>query len=167
MTAISDTQPTSPQATAASSRHAIIPAVHLLLTDPQRGILLLRRANTGFFDEHYSVPAGHVEPGEPARRALAREVGEEIDLRIDPDQLRLRLTMHRRSGDAERVDFFFTAEQWDGRISNREPHKCDDLAWHPADDLPSNMVPYVRAAIEHFVKGLPYAEFGWDDTPTS
>jgi ADP-ribose pyrophosphatase YjhB (NUDIX family) len=157
---------TSPPAIGPSSRHAIIPAVHLLLTDPQRGILLLRRANTGYFDGHYSVPAGHVERGEPARQALAREAEEEIGLSLDPGDLYCCLTMHRRSGDLERVDFFFTAQRWDGQPTNRDPHKCDDLAWHPADDLPPNMVPYVRAAIEHFGQGQPYAEFGWDTTAT-
>ena len=156
------THDVSPLVIAPSSRHAIIPAVHLLLTDPLRGILLLRRANTGYFDRHYSVPAGHIEPGEPARHALAREAGEEIGLHLDPGDLHCCLTMHRRSGDHERVDFFFTAQRWDGRPRNLEPHKCDDLAWHPADDLPPNMVPYVRAAIECFVQGQPYAEFGWD-----
>ncbi|MEJ2579475.1 MAG: NUDIX domain-containing protein, partial [Kineosporiaceae bacterium] len=154
----------SPLVIAPSSRHTIVPAVHLLLTDPQRGILLLRRANTGFFDGHYSVPAGHVEPGEPARQALAREVDEEIGLHLDPSDLDCCLTMHRRSDGHERVDFFFTAQRWDGQPANREPHKCDDLAWHPTDDLPPNMVPYVRAAIEQFVQGRSYTEFGWDPT---
>jgi hypothetical protein len=73
--------------------------------------------------------------------------------------------MHRRSGDVERVDFFFTANRWDGQPSNREPHKCDDLAWHRADDLPARVVPYIRAAIGHFVMARRYAEFGWSTTP--
>ncbi len=42
-----------------------------------------------------------------------------------------------------------------------EPHKCDELKWFDMDDLPDNMVPYVRQAIECFKEGVFYSEFGW------
>ena len=40
-------------------------ATHLLLTRGQT-LLLIRRANTGWMDGHWSLPAGHVEAGESA-----------------------------------------------------------------------------------------------------
>jgi len=141
------------------SRFTLIPEVHLFLVQDDR-ILLLRRHNTGYEDGNYSVVAGHVDGGETAREALAREAMEEAGLRIRPSDLALSHVIHRRS-EAERVSFFFTAATWEGVPSNREPHKCSELAWYPVGGLPANMVPYVRHAIELALSGETYSEFGW------
>lgn len=124
-------------------------------------MLLLRRANTGFHDGHWSMPAGHVEAGESATTALLREAAEEIGVQIDPADLTAALTMHRLSGTDERVDFFFTTSLYTGQAVNREPDKCDGLRWYEITGLPQEMVPYVRAAIDAHHAGARYAEFGW------
>lgn len=142
-------------------RFKIIPSVYaFFLRDGQ--ILLSRRFQTGFEDGKYSLPAGHAEEKETFREALIREVSEEIGVRVSPEALALTVTMHRSCGDHERVDFFFTVKKWEGEITNKEPNKCDDLRWFPVENLPSNTIPYIRNAIESFVKGNCYSEFGWD-----
>lgn len=141
------------------ARFTLIPEVHLLL---QHGgqVLLLRRHATGYEDGNYSVVAGHVDGGEPARVAMAREAAEEAGLAIDPDALRLCHVIHRRS-TAERLSLFFAADRWSGVPVNREPHKCSELAWYPRHALPPNMVPYVRHALDQVERGVAYSEFGW------
>lgn len=135
-------------------------AAHLLF---RRGdsILLLRRANTGYEDGNFSVPAGHVEAGENATAAAVREASEEVGLAITPSDLRFALVLHRQS-QAERIDFFFAVKHWDGDPRNCEPEKCDELLWADLKSLPANMVPYVRRAIEAFRTGETFVEFGWD-----
>lgn len=54
-------------------RHKVVPAVYAVFRDGDR-LLLLRRANTGYYDGYYSLPAGHVggvdeKGGEPAIKA--------------------------------------------------------------------------------------------------
>lgn len=106
-------------------RYRAICALHLLLV---RGgqILLSRRFNTGYEDGNYSVPAGHLEPNEPVTVGMAREVGEEIGVVINPKDLEVAHVMHRNAGHG-RIDFFFTAKKWEGEPENKEPEKCDGL----------------------------------------
>ncbi|MGE0599397.1 MAG: NUDIX domain-containing protein [Dehalococcoidia bacterium] len=135
-------------------------AVHLFFVR-DGSILLLRRANTGYEDGNYSVPAGHLDGGETVTQAAIRESLEEVGTAIRAEALEHAVVMHRRA-EAERIDFFMTATEWDGEPRNREPEKCDELRWAPTDGLPANVVPYVRRAIEAWMDGERYLEFGWD-----
>lgn len=133
--------------------------VHLLFFRDDQ-VLLLRRFNTGYEDGNYSVPAGHLDGGEPVRVAAIREAEEEIGLQIDIENIAFAYVMHRREGD-ERVDFFVQIKAWDGEPFNAEPNKCDELRWCDVDALPENTIPYVRQAIQNFRDGVAFEEFGW------
>jgi 8-oxo-dGTP diphosphatase len=142
------------------SPRARFPAtVHLFFF--RRGqILLLRRYQTGYRDGEYSVPAGHLDGNETVRAAAQREAAEEVGVRIETGDIGFSSVMHRNEGD-ERVDFFVEVRAWDGEPFNNEPHKCDELRWVDLHALPSNMIPYVRRAIENHEHGVHFDEFGW------
>ena len=140
-------------------RFKLVSAVHIfLIRDGQ--VLLLRRFNTGYEDGNYSVVAGHLDGGEEVKAAAIREAREEVGIEIAPGDLQVVGVMHRRSDD-ERVDFFVTATAWAGKITNREPHRCDQLAWFDLDALPENVIPYVRRALDNYRKGKWFDSFGW------
>ncbi|HWZ65862.1 MAG TPA: NUDIX domain-containing protein [Patescibacteria group bacterium] len=142
-------------------RFKLIPAVFLILRRDNE-ILLLRRANTGYQDGKYSVVAGHLDGDELATHALAREAKEEASIEIDPNKLKLVPTSHRLTRNEpgqERVDLFFEAPDWKGTIAIGEPTKCDDLSWHPVNNLPNNMLPHVKIILDNIEKGLSYSEF--------
>jgi len=141
-------------------RHKFESAVHLVLEQDNK-VLLLRRFNTGYEDGNYSLVAGHIDGGEPAKLAMAREAMEEAMITIDVDSLETIHVIHRSGKDGEKIDFFMRARRWEGKPVIGEPHKCDDLSWFEINRLPSNTVPYILQAFEHIKKGNYYSEFGW------
>ncbi len=137
-----------------------ITSLYLLLIHDNK-VLLLRRINTGYADGKYGLPSGHLEDNETIREGIKREAKEEIGIEIDVNDLTLVHTMHRRENDI-RVDFFFEVSTYEGTPINNEPDKCDDLQWFPLDNLPSNIVPYVKKAIENSQNKIIYSESGWE-----
>ena len=124
-------------------------------------MLLARRANTGYEDGKWSVPAGHVDGGESVRSAAVREAAEEIAVHVALDDLTFGHVMHRRNEDEERLDFFFVAMRWLGEPRIAEPDKCSELVWADPDSLPGAVVPYVRHGITPALAGEVFSEFGW------
>lgn len=141
-------------------RYKLVSAVHLFLLRGEK-VLLLRRFNTGYEDGNYSVIAGHLDGNEEIKAAMAREAKEEAGIDCKCEDLEVVGVMHRRSG-GERIDFFLTARDWGGALRNCEPEKCDELAWYDLDNLPMNMVPYVRQALQNYRAGRWFDSFGWD-----
>jgi len=126
-------------------RFQVIPAAYVVL---RRGdeVLLLLRANTGYMDGYWAVPAGHVEKDESVLAAALREVREEVGVEIDPADLIPVTAMHRTGGNGqaidERVDFFFTTTRWTGEPRLMEPTKAAGLDWYSLDNLPDPVVPH-------------------------
>lgn len=137
-----------------------ITSIYLILIKDNK-ILFLRRKNTGYEDGKYCLPSGHLEENESIREGLKREVKEEIDIDLDTNDLTLVHTMHRKENDT-RVDFFFTITKYNGEPVNKEPNKCDDVAWFPINNLPQNIIPYMKKAIENALRKNIYSESGWD-----
>lgn len=138
-------------------RFKITPSVYLVLIKDNK-ILLSRRHNTGYFDGNYSFPAGHLDGNETLKQAMAREIKEEIGVLLSPADLELVHVMNRRIPDNERVDFFFTAKKWQGEPKIMESDKCDDLSWFEPNNLPKNIIPYIKQAIDSFPNNIIYSE---------
>lgn len=139
--------------------HPGIPTGVHVVCEREGRVLLLRRAGTGFFDGRYSLPGGHVEPGESVFAAALRELREETGLSALESALEWLGVVHRLS-DTNRIDFFVRALSWSGEPENLEPGKCDRMEWWPCDRLPRPMVAYVEAALRQ--PRTPWMlELGW------
>lgn len=134
--------------------------VHLLLIKDKKIILLLRK-NTGYMDDCYHLPAGHLDGGEKIADALIRESKEEIGITIKPEDVKFVHVMHNKS-NVERAAFFFEVKKWEGEIRNMEPEKCGQVGWFSLDDIPKKFVPYGRKAIEYYLKGINFSHYDWD-----
>lgn len=137
-------------------------AIHLIFIDPQGRLLLSLRCNTGYMDGWYSLVAGHLEPGETVAMAGVREALEEVGVTLRPEDIEVVGVMHRKSGE-ERIDFFAHVHAWEGEPFNAEPEKCDELIWRRPDELPDNLVPYIRRGLQNFYDKTRFDTFGWDE----
>lgn len=153
-----------------AERFVVVPAsyVFFLRSDGAAGteVLLQLRRGTGYMDDHWAAAAaGHVERGESAAAAAAREAVEEVDL--TDVELEFLTAMQRTAHDLpidERIDFFFAARSWSGEPRIVEPAKCADLRWFPLDALPDPVVPHELAVLEALREGVvpPLTQFGFD-----
>ncbi|MCK9597054.1 NUDIX domain-containing protein, partial [Candidatus Pacearchaeota archaeon] len=92
------------------------------------------------------------------KQAMVREVREETGIILDPSDLELIHVMNRKIPNNERADFFFTTKKWQGEPNIMEPEKCDDLSWFELNNLPENIIPYIKQAIESIRNGINYSE---------
>ncbi|MDD5031819.1 MAG: NUDIX domain-containing protein [Patescibacteria group bacterium] len=141
-------------------RFKVYSAIYLVLIKDEQ-ILLQRRYNTGYQDGNYSLVAGHLDGGETTKQCLIRETREEADITLSLEDLEVIHVMHRLGPVREYLDVYIRAEKWTGDITNMEPDKCDELKWYKLKNLPDNMVPEVRFALENISKNRYYSEFGW------
>lgn len=133
-------------------------AVHLILEQNNK-FLLLRRYNTGYEDGNYSVIAGHLNGNETIKEAMRREALEEANIAIDDENLKIVGVMHRKDGD-ESIDYYLYTNKFSGNIKIMEPNKCDDLSFYKLDNLPTNIIPYIKTALYNYKNNIIFSEYG-------
>lgn len=134
-------------------------AVYALFTRGEE-ILLGRRKNTGRWDGYLSPPCGRLEVGESVRSGMIREIAEETQAKVEPDDLVLTHVRHRVEGWS-RLQFYFRVTAWDGEIFNAEPGLCEGWEWFPMEDLPRDVVPHSAQVLGLCRRGVRYSEEGW------
>ena len=136
---------------------AVFPVL-LRTADETEQVLLHLRAGTGYMDGWWDFAgSGHVEAGETASQAVCRECAEEIGVAVRPENTRFLHVTHRL-GRLTYYDFYFQVCVWAGEPQINEPDKCADLKWFALDQLPQNMLPQRRFALERWRSGVPYSE---------
>lgn len=114
-------------------------------------VLLIQRANTGFFDGMWCVPAGRLDIIEEANppiwetpvEAGIRETKEEVGVDIDPGNLHLLFSLARvaEEGDHLRMDHLLYARRWNGEPYNNEPNRASAIGWFTLNSLPVPLAP--------------------------
>jgi len=140
-----------------TERYRIIPAMFIIVYTEEAGerrVLLQRRINTDYRDGWYDVPSGHYEAkDEVPPIAAVRELQEETGLIVKPEDLELFQMVtneHERSGKPYWYLFFrVPLTRCIGTYAIQEPGLCDDMRFFPINQLPENIVPQVRQALEN------------------
>ncbi|MCF6193656.1 MAG: NUDIX domain-containing protein [Kangiellaceae bacterium] len=100
-------------------------------------VLLAYRINTKVYANYWSLPVGHVETGESGRRAIDRELAEELAIEVT------KATPLRQLIDKEQSIFHqvYLIEKWWGDVKNNETEFCGEIRWCRLNDLPSPITP--------------------------
>jgi 8-oxo-dGTP pyrophosphatase MutT (NUDIX family) len=110
------------------------------------GELLLVRNS---YVPYYSLPGGYVNGSETGRDAARRELREEVNLTVAPDQLELVLDEHHEwEGKREHIEIFCVElpERPVLRIDNRE---VIDASWFsPERALTLDLFPPIRRVLQ-------------------
>lgn len=117
----------------------------LVLRGPE--LLLLKRTGTKYASGFWSVPAGHVDQGEPVLAAASRELEEETGLIVAQNAWSLVALVHRQTRQRSIIDVFLRTEEFSGDLTNREPEKHGALEFRDFSELPSPVVPYVKEVL--------------------
>jgi 8-oxo-dGTP diphosphatase len=139
-------------------------AAGALFTNPAGRILLVKPN----YRDHWSLPGGILEHGEPPHAGCRREVEEELGIDIDPGPL---LVIGWAPPDAPRprpvVHFVFDGgELRDGAPIKLQEEELDEYRFVESADLASYLPPIIHARVVAAVRGrdtgmtayLPWSE---------
>lgn len=103
--------------------------------------------------DYYSLPGGYLKRGERATQAAARELEEELSLRVDPDDLHLEVDVtHDWEGRRDHVVIFdlFLDQAPQVRVDNREVVAAEFVT--PAQALERELFPPLRRHVERVLE---------------
>lgn len=104
-----------------------------LLVDRDRVLLAHRSPTRRWYPDVWDLPGGHVQDGEDERAALARELAEELGVRLQRVGGRPLLRIEDPA-DGVRLGIW-VVDRWTGDPVNLAPDEHDELRWVREADL--------------------------------
>jgi len=119
-------------------------AAYIIIENNLWEVLFIKRANTGFRDGAYQVPAGHMDWNENMITCAIREAKEEIDIDILESDCNIVHISHRISPQnvgwsfREYFDIYVKVKKYSWDLKINEPHKCSELKFIDIDNIPDS-----------------------------
>ncbi len=125
-----------------------------------KGEILMGRRK-GSFAPYFSLPGGHLEPGETFEDNAVREAKEETNLDIsNPKVIGVtnNLETYRLEGKPY-VSIVMCTDTFTGELRNREPEKCESWEWYDPRQLPEPCFDASRRGIDCYLQGTFYKKY--------
>ncbi|QCR35566.1 NUDIX hydrolase [Nissabacter sp. SGAir0207] len=135
----------------------VVVGVGVIIVNPQGQVLFGKRS--GSHAPYWSIPGGHMEPGESFEQAAIREIEEETGLRlVAPQVIALSNNLETWAQEGKHtVSVCLLARHPGGEAQRREPEKCEAWLWCDPDALPQPHFEASRNAIALWRQGEFYA----------
>ncbi|OMQ24812.1 ADP-ribose pyrophosphatase [Serratia oryzae] len=130
--------------------------VGVIIVNPQGLILLGKRC--GSHAPFWSIPGGHLDPGETFEQCARREVAEETGLQIAPPRF-IGISNNLQTWQAEgkhTVSICMWVQHPGGQPELKEPEKCAEWRWCSPTALPEPHFEASRNAIALWLSGNVY-----------
>jgi 8-oxo-dGTP pyrophosphatase MutT (NUDIX family) len=120
-----------------------------------RVLLVHRRPDKRAYPGVWDLPGGLMEAGESELGALARELHEELGVRIAAGSASplCRLTVEPAGEPA--LLSAWTVRDWHGTPANVAPEEHDDIGWFGLEDLPPPVHANMRTALVRVMQSRP------------
>ena len=118
-----------------------------------RVLLVHRSPDRHVYPDVWDLPGGHIDPGETELAALAREMQEELGVRITTGSAShlCRLEVGLRETPV-RFSAWIVGE-WEGTPTNVAPDEHDEIRWFLPEELPPLIHEPVRTAVLQAMRG--------------
>jgi mutator protein MutT len=118
-----------------------------------RVLLVHRSPHRRAFPDVWDLPGGHVEAGESALAALARELREELGVRVVADSAHHLGELRTSAGEEEARVSVWLVREWHGVPANVAPEEHDRIGWFSAEDVRG--LPTAHGRLPGLLEGLP------------
>ena len=122
----------------------------------RNGRLLLVQRKRSPEAGHWGLPGGKVDPYEKVADTAAREIDEELGIRIEAPELLCVVDQIDRAGEQHWVAPVFLVEAFIGEPVIREPEALADMGWFALSSLPSPLTEATRQALQALRKRAGY-----------
>jgi mutator protein MutT len=120
-----------------------------------RVLLVHRSPNRRAYPGVWDLPGGHIETGETELAALAREMHEELGVRVATGSaIHLCRLDAGRGGESVRLSAWLVRE-WEGTPANTAPDEHDEIRWFRPEQLPPVAHELLGTAIVEAMRGAP------------
>jgi mutator protein MutT len=118
-----------------------------------RVLLVHRRPDKRAYPDVWDLPGGQIEAGESELDALARELHEELGVRIaTASASHLCRLVAGPADEPARLSAWLVGD-WQGTPANVAPEEHDDIGWFDLDELPPPAHELVRTALLSAARG--------------
>jgi 8-oxo-dGTP diphosphatase len=125
-----------------------------MILNKNKEILLVKRSKQSKAEPGmWSRPGGTVEFGETIKKALVREIKEELNIKINIIKFLEYFNNIDLKNHKHWVTFGFLAKIKSGKVKNMEPGKIDQIKWFALDNLPKNLTSYTKNGIRAYLQG--------------
>lgn len=134
--------------------------ISLILKD-DKALMILRKNKPDA--GNYNLVGGRMEDKETVKQAIIREVREEVGLTVAEKDIEIVSTLHRLcdGGNWNSIEFVVVINGFSGEPQNLEPQFCERLEWIDIHNLPENVSPYARTAIENYLNNVAFSEIDY------
>ena len=145
-------------------RGKFLSSIYLVIKNNEGKVLLQRRQGTKLWPGFLALPAGHIDEGENAYEAAIREAKEELNIEITIHDIIDTYVVNRINKNLPPYyDVYFELSGYIGEIEIAEPEKCSELVWCNPNNLPEDIIPFEKEAMENNSNNIKFSVTFADD----